>query len=104
MKFDNQLRYAKEIIDAYTGDQPLHVWLKDFFRVHKQMGSKDRKQLSHLVYVFYRLGHAVKQLPPDERILTGLFLCSDQPIELLQYFRPEWNEQVTQSLSQKVAI
>ena len=104
MKFDNQLRHAAAIIAAYKGDQPLHIWLKDFFRDNKQMGSKDRKLLSNMVYGFYRLGHAVREMPVGERLLTGLFLCNDTPGELLNYFRPRWNEKATLPPEEKVAF
>jgi len=104
MKFDNQLRYASTIIASYQGETPLHAWLKNFFREHKQMGSKDRKLLSNMVYGFYRLGHAVKNLPVEERILIGLFLCNDSPYELLQYFRPDWNGHVARPLAEKTAL
>ncbi len=104
MKFDNQLRYATQMIDAYKGEMPLYAWLKNFFREHRQMGSRDRKLLSTLVYGFYRLGHAQKQLPPQERILAGLFLCQDGPHEVLQYFRPDWNEKAALPLEEKIAF
>lgn len=104
MKFDNQLRYASGIIAAYKGDPPLHTWLKNFFREHKQMGSRDRKLVSQLVYGFYRLGHAVKNIPVEERILAGLFLCNDSPHDLLQYFKPHWNENAARPLEQKIAV
>lgn len=102
MKFDNQLRYAVTIISSYQGGIPLHAWLKSFFREHKQMGSKDRRLVSNMVYGFYRLGHALKNTPPDQRILTGLFLCNETPNELLQYFRPQWNERITLPLEEKI--
>lgn len=104
MKFDNQLRYALQIIDTYQGETPLHAWLKDYFRLNKQMGSRDRRLLSTLVYGFYRLGHSVKQLSVAERILAGLFLCNEQPHELLQYFKPEYNEKASLSLNEKIAF
>jgi len=104
MKFDNQLRYATSIIGSYRGDVPLHAWLKDYFREHKQMGSKDRKFLSQLVYGFYRLGHARKDLPVEERMLLANFLCQDRHSEFLQYFRPEWNEQVAGAPEEKIAL
>ena len=104
MKFDNQLRYGTSIIASYQGEIPLHAWLKNFFREHKQMGSKDRKLLSNMVYGFYRLGHAIKDFPVEERILIGLFLCNDSPHELLQYFRPDWNGQIARPLAEKIAI
>jgi 16S rRNA (cytosine967-C5)-methyltransferase len=104
VKFDNQLRHANAIIEAYKGQMPLHAWLKSFFRDNKQMGSRDRKLLSTLVYGYYRLGHAVPALPPDERILTGLFLCHSQPHELLNYFRSDWNEKITLPLEEKIVL
>jgi 16S rRNA (cytosine967-C5)-methyltransferase len=104
MKFDNQLRHAAGIIHAYKGEIPLHTWLKDFFRVNKQMGSRDRKLLSNLVYGFYRLGQAVKAMSVEERLLLGLFLSNETPGELLEYFRPEWYPQATRPPEEKIAI
>jgi len=104
VKFDNQLRHATHIIDTYKGGTPLHVWLKDFFRVNKQMGSRDRKQLSTLVYSFFRLGHAATHLSIKDRFITGLFLCTDQPSDLLGYFNPGYNEAITKPLAEKLAV
>lgn len=104
MKFDNQLRHAARIIDTYHGDQPLHVWLKDFFRANKQMGSRDRRQLSDLVYSFYRLGHSLRDLPIPDRLLAGLFICIDKYNELLEHFHPGWNEKITLPISDKIAF
>jgi 16S rRNA (cytosine967-C5)-methyltransferase len=102
--FDNQLRYATQIIETYKGGEPLHVWLKDYFRLNKFMGSRDRKTLSTLVYGFYRLGHAVKTLPMKDRLLAGLFLCNEQPGELLTYFKPQWAEKTSGPLAEKIAF
>jgi 16S rRNA (cytosine967-C5)-methyltransferase len=100
--FDNQLRNAIHIAETYKGDMPLHVWLKDYFRLNKQMGSRDRKILSTLAYSFYRLGHAVKDLRPKDRLLAGLFLCNDQPGEMLAYFKPHWAEKAAAPLPEKI--
>ena len=102
MKFDNQLNYAVQVIETYKGDMPLHVWLKDYFRLNKQMGSRDRKQLSTLVYGYYRLGHAVRSLSIKDRLLAGLFLCNDQPGELLAHFRPTWMEKAAAPIPEKI--
>jgi 16S rRNA (cytosine967-C5)-methyltransferase len=103
VKFDNQLRYAVQIIDTYQGEIPLHAWLKDFFRIHPQMGSRDRRIVSTMVYGHYRLGHAVKSHAKEKRIITGLFLCQDQPLELLNYFNPEFSNRVSLPLTEKIA-
>ena len=104
MKYDNQLRYAVQIVEAFRGDMPLHIWLKNFFRLNKQMGSKDRKQVSGMVYGFYRLGHGLQGGTTGERIITGIFLCNDAYSELLQYFKPEWNEKIMLPLPGKLAM
>lgn len=103
MIFDNQLRHAAHIIDTYKGETPLHVWLKDFFRANKQMGSRDRKQLSTLVYSFYRLGHAASHLRIKDRLITGLFLCTDQPSELLAHFNKGYNDAIAKPAKEKLA-
>jgi 16S rRNA (cytosine967-C5)-methyltransferase len=104
MKFDNQLRYAVKMIADYRGDTPLHSWLKDFFREHRQMGSKDRKLAGAMVYGFYRLGHAVKNIPVEERLMTGLFLCHDTPNDLLDYFKPGWKGHHALPIEEKISL
>ena len=69
MKYDNQLRYASSIVKQYDGQVPLAAWLKDFFRANKQMGSRDRKTVSEMVYGYYRLG-ANQYESVEERILA----------------------------------
>lgn len=87
MKYDNQLRYAVNIIKDYDGKLPLSVWLKDFFRNNRQMGSRDRRTVSELVYGFYRLGHTPFD-SIEERVLSALALTNDQSNELVAYFKP----------------
>ena len=102
MRFDNQLRHALHIIDAYQGDLPLHVWLKNYFREHKQMGARDRRLQSDMVYAYYRLGHALKHLSTADRLLAGFFLCNDEHSDLLRHFRPAWDP--TAPLTEKIAF
>jgi 16S rRNA (cytosine967-C5)-methyltransferase len=87
MKFDNQLRYAVSIIEKYDGRAPLAVWLKDFFRNNKQMGSKDRKTVSEMVYGYYRLGHT-EFSSIEERIKAFISVSTNLP-EVRNYFFPD---------------
>jgi len=41
------------------------------------------------------------RIPVEERIITGLFLCSDTPNELLRQLKGEWNEKTGLSLPEK---
>ncbi len=104
MKFDNLLRYAARILDSYTGDIPLSGWLKNFFRENPQMGSTDRRQVSEMVYCYFRLGHSLKNISKEERILAGLFLCNQQPEQILEGLYPEWHQQAEKSLDEKLGI
>jgi 16S rRNA (cytosine967-C5)-methyltransferase len=70
MMYGNHLRYAAGIIKEYDGNVPLAVWLKDFFKENKQMGSRDRKMVAELVYGYYRLGHLHYE-NVEERLLAG---------------------------------
>jgi 16S rRNA (cytosine967-C5)-methyltransferase len=104
MKFDNLLRYALRIIEAYAGETPLHHRLKDFFRANPQMGSRDRKLAAEMVYCFYRLGHGLKDIAAEERIQAGLFLCNGTPVPALEYFRPEWHEAIARPVEDKIRM
>lgn len=98
------LTTASKIVDAYDGGVPLAGWLKDYFRQHKQMGATDRKMVADLVYSFYRLGHAARQAPAEQRMLVALFCCNQLPHQLLQHLWPVWNEQVHLPLLKKLAV
>jgi len=104
MKYDNQLRYAINITEDYKGEIPLAAWLKDFFRANKQMGSRDRKTVASLLYNYYRLGHTLKAATAKERMLVACFLCNAAPMELLEYFKPAWNQQIQLPLQEKIEL
>ena len=87
MKFDNQLRYATNIIEQYDGRVPLSSWLKDFFRANKQMGSRDRKTVSQMVYGFYRLGH--NEFSSIEDRIKAFINVTDILPEVKEHFFPE---------------
>jgi 16S rRNA (cytosine967-C5)-methyltransferase len=96
------LNTAQAIIKSYDGNVPLATWLKQFFGADKKFGSKDRKNISHACYCFYRLGNAFRDLSTEDRIVTALFLCSDTSNKILEELKPEWNEKITSPLSQKI--
>ncbi len=74
------------------------------------MGSRDRKQISHLCYSYFRLGKTVRSAGIEEdpsrleeKIITGLFLCTDKPEEILEALRPEWNKKTGLSINEKLS-
>jgi 16S rRNA (cytosine967-C5)-methyltransferase len=104
MKFDNLLRYAVRILAAYAGEIPLQSFLKNYFRENPQMGSRDRKQVSEMCYCFFRMGHALKNISPEERILAGIFLSNHQQEQILEQLRPDWHKFVEKTLDEKLAF
>ncbi|MEJ7739313.1 MAG: Fmu (Sun) domain-containing protein [Chitinophagaceae bacterium] len=101
-RYHSYLNTAKSIIEQYNGQVPLASWLKDFFRQHKQMGSRDRKIIAELVYCYYRLGHSAKDLDLEDRMLTGLFMSNQSANEVLNQLKPEWNTALRLPINEKL--
>ncbi|UKJ08914.1 RsmB/NOP family class I SAM-dependent RNA methyltransferase [Solitalea lacus] len=101
MRFDNQLRIAASIIEEYAFEMPLSRFLANFFRKNKQMGSKDRKMASDLVYSYFRLGQSLANRSIDERILVAQFLCKSSFTPLLDQLQPVFNQKIELSLNEK---
>jgi 16S rRNA (cytosine967-C5)-methyltransferase len=104
MRSHSHLNSAVKIIGDYKGNEPLSAFLKKYFSVNKKFGSRDRKQVAHLCYCFFRLGKAIMKMPAEERMFIGLFLCSTESNELLEEIRPKWNLQVGATLLQKLSM
>ena len=92
MKYFSHLNSAAQIITAYDAKQPFHHYLKNFFRLEKKYGSKDRKSIGGLCYSYFRIGRLFKQLSLTERITAAQFVCSEYPNEFLEQVKPEWTE------------
>ncbi|MBO9562328.1 MAG: Fmu (Sun) domain-containing protein [Niastella sp.] len=104
MKFFAHLNTAVQILSQYQGQQPFGIFIKDFFRQDKKYGSRDRKGISHLCYCYFRLGKALPDMAVAERVVTGLFLCSAGPNDMLGQLKPEWNEQAGLSIEEKCSV
>jgi len=102
MRSYSHLNTAKKIIDTYDGSIPFAVWLKEFFRSDKKFGSRDRKQIGHACYCYFRLGGAFKETEWERKVLKALYLCSDTANSILQELRPEWNETVGLTIEEKI--
>ncbi|MBI5372230.1 MAG: Fmu (Sun) domain-containing protein [Sphingobacteriales bacterium] len=101
-RWHSYINSALTILDGYAGEEPFAAYLKKYFATNKKYGSKDRKQIAHLGYCYFRAGHALPDLPVEERILMALFLCSGEPDQLLANLRPEWNEKTLGGVKDKL--
>ena len=100
-KYHSYLNSAEKVIKSYQGQEPLSSYLKKFFANNKKYGSKDRKQIGQLCYSYFRPGKSLEALSIQEKLLAGLYLSSQQPNELLQELKPDWNESITDTVSAK---
>lgn len=98
------LSAAAKLIHAYADDLPLAAYLKQYFAQHKKHGSKDRKRISELCYCYYRLGHALPELPPEEKIKLALFICSNDIKHWEALYNEHWLQQHTGSLEHRIAF
>ena len=95
---------AAKVLQSHKDGEPLVHHLKRFFAADKKYGSKDRKQISSLCYNFYRLGNAKKNESVEQRIIIASFLCSHEHNPFLQEIKPELNERIYLSTSDKLTF
>jgi 16S rRNA (cytosine967-C5)-methyltransferase len=95
---------AGTICGQYDGSVPLAAFLKQYFASNKKFGSRDRKQVAHLCYCFYRIGHAALALAFEERVRLAVFLCEDTPGLWATLFTAEWLDTWEPSLEERIAF
>src|SRR5689334_2151382 len=82
---DRQLHTIINIINEYSGREPLHRYLKSYFSAHREMGSRDRRRTADFIFNYYRIGKAAYSSSIEERLAIGNYLCSSVDSPLLQY-------------------
>jgi 16S rRNA (cytosine967-C5)-methyltransferase len=96
------LNTAQEILKKYAGEEPFSSFLKKYFKEHKQFGSRDRKQIAHLCYCFFRLGKSLRKYGIDERLGIAVYLCNTSSSPVLEKVNPQWNEQIELKVDEKI--
>lgn len=101
-RFYSYLNSTVTILSAYDGTQPFSLYIKRFFARNKKYGSRDRWLISDYCFYYFRLGKAFGDMEMQERILTGIFLCSTAPNRMLEVHRPDWNSYAIYPLDEKL--
>jgi 16S rRNA (cytosine967-C5)-methyltransferase len=104
MYYQSYFNTSVRLIKEFDGSVPLQHFLKKHFAANKKFGSKDRKYITDLCYPYFRVGHALKSIPVEEKILTAIFLCNNLSNGFLEYFKPEWNKYISLRLGEKLSI
>jgi 16S rRNA (cytosine967-C5)-methyltransferase len=75
---EQRLATIVSLAESYRFEKPLVLFLRNHFRAHRNMGSRDRKIVTQGVYSFFRLGKSFASLSFSEKVTIALFLCSKQ--------------------------
>src|SRR5436853_1289634 len=78
MHEEQRLNTIISLAESYHFEKPLALFLRNYFRAHRNMGSRDRKIVTQSIYSFFRLGKSLPSLPLPTKIAAGLFLCSKE--------------------------
>jgi 16S rRNA (cytosine967-C5)-methyltransferase len=86
-------RHIRIITDVYDGTLPLSHFLKQYFRAHPRLGSRDRKVLSDMAYCWYRCSKGITSLLSFEKKLqVCLFLCETNTQHTRTFLPESWRE------------
>lgn len=87
------LKSTEEIIQSYRCEIPLAHFLKNFYKAHPKLGSRDRKAISEAVYIYYRVALFFQnETSIFGTIAKGIILCGTQNIflnQILTEYLPE---------------
>lgn len=92
-RFYSYINNSAGILSQYRGEIPLASFLNQYFGKNKKFGSKDRKEISALLYQYFRLGALEKCMAPEERILAADFVCRGSTSPVVSKLKPEWCQQ-----------
>jgi 16S rRNA (cytosine967-C5)-methyltransferase len=104
MKQWSYVNTAVQLINDYHGQEPFASFIKKYFAQHKKYGSRDRREISHLCYCYFRLGKSPWNVSAEEKISIALFFCSHQSNDILALLKPEWNDRVHLPVSEKYSM
>ena len=114
MREEHQLKICIKIIELYKsvvqGKEKkflsLSAFLSKYYRENKQMGSRDRKLFSRVVYDFFRSGNILNELDIKERLALSGFICENEIFPLLEYILENHSslsrESITLPLDEKI--
>jgi len=77
MRQQTLLNHITGIIAGFDFSVPLHHFLKNYFRQHKQLGSRDRKIISSGCYAYYRCALLMPNKSFEEQLALSFFITNE---------------------------
>ncbi len=100
-RLSQYLQTAERIHSEYPATEPFARFLTGYFRANRQMGSRDRRMASRLLYNVFRLGNALAELPFAQRAVLADFL-SGEDSQFVAAFAPALLPLAGQSLASRM--
>ncbi len=91
-RFKNRIRQGLEVINAYDFSLSLSEFLWNYYKKNKFLGSNDRRQLSSIVYQYFRLGNNLNESSKGEKIGVATFLCNQDQNPFNEYLIREFTK------------
>lgn len=103
---ESRLRNAVQVLSTeyIPGKLPLSRFLNQWFKKNRQMGSKDRKILSSLLYDHYRCVHLLSDLEPSDQLLASRFLLNTDDTILIAELKPAWLSHLSLGFDEKLNL
>jgi 16S rRNA (cytosine967-C5)-methyltransferase len=106
MREEAIIKNIRTIIESYDYSLPFSVFLKQYFRKHANMGSRDRKVAREYANSFFRIGKNLLNEKFETRLAAGIFLCVNSPDALSKYILETYSvlspDQMPQSVEEKL--
>lgn len=77
------ISHIETIVTTYPGHPPLAPWLKQYYKQHPKLGSRDRRAISAAIYLYYRAASFYEKGSPALSIIFKE-ISQDSPLFLQQ--------------------
>jgi 16S rRNA (cytosine967-C5)-methyltransferase len=109
MKEGVRLLFIKDILETYQGDEPLHHFLRNYYKKHRQIGSRDRKFYHDVVYKYFRAASMLQTESLDDALCISGYLTTDSPADFYQHLlssskhssllKPTWDQPLREKIN-----
>lgn len=86
-----RMKQALQALQAYQPDKDLNVFIKSHLKQFPKMGSRDRREVSSLIYDAIRVKQLFTEADVKQRVWLGQLLCDTATTDFVHY----WTEQIT---------
>ena len=92
MREESLIRKVKLLVESYSFNQPFAVFLREHFRKHPEMGSRDRRETREWSFSLFRIGKNLENITFEKRLSVSCFLCCNKISPALSYLLKTYSE------------